>query len=129
MPDETTESKLVGRPGVAEILGVSRQRVQVLESRPGFPKPLYPGRQPMWSRKAIERYAANRTNGAGQSERYREAHKRTARWLKLRAKGMSNGQIAEHEGVGVTAVSSALQRSRVARFDDLEWIPAPRAAA
>lgn len=66
MPDDNTESKLVGRPGAAAILGVSRQRVQAIENRPGFPKPydhLEDGR-PVWRRKAIERYKTKRATKA-----------------------------------------------------------------
>lgn len=62
---QKNESKLVGRPGAAAILGVSRQRVMVLEERPGFPKPYdYPEGRPVWRRKAIENYKAKRAKAA-----------------------------------------------------------------
>ena len=69
-------SKLVGRAGVAEILGVSRQRVDVIEHQRGFPKPFGhdENARPIWQRKVIDRYAGKRLEQ--QAERVREVASR-----------------------------------------------------
>lgn len=67
MTDKKPESKLVGRPGAALILGVSRQRVTVLETRKGFPKPidyLFGEDRPVWRRRQIEAYRDKREKAA-----------------------------------------------------------------
>lgn len=59
----TKPGSLVSRVEVREILGVSKQRVHVAETLPGFPRPIdvvENGKRPIWQRKAIERYAARR---------------------------------------------------------------------
>ena len=58
-----------------------------------------------------------------------EAEQRTAAWLELRREGWSNKAIAESAGCSPGVVADTLQRSRVARFPNLEWLPAPYAAA
>lgn len=65
--DNHKPSPYVSRTGVAEILGVSRQRVSALELRPGFPKPagtVDAAERPIWHRRAIERFAAKRKAAA-----------------------------------------------------------------
>jgi predicted DNA-binding transcriptional regulator AlpA len=49
-------------PGeIADMLGVSRQRVDQLTRQPGFPKPVYEGQGGrIWRTKAVERWQANR---------------------------------------------------------------------
>lgn len=61
--------------------------------------------------------------------RHEQARERTSRWLELRRQGLANYEIAHLEGVAVYVVANALQRSRVARFPELTWLPAPYAAA
>ena len=54
---------LVGATEIAEILGVSRQRVHQLAASPDFPRPeveLSAGK--VWSREAIERWMAERAD-------------------------------------------------------------------
>jgi predicted DNA-binding transcriptional regulator AlpA len=58
--DEPTMPEVVSAPEVADILGVSRQRVhQILSGNPRFPEPLFRlGSGPVWSRQAIESFQA-----------------------------------------------------------------------
>ncbi len=55
--DESTLPEVVSAPEVAAILGVTRQRVHQLLSRPGFPEPLFRlGSGPVWSAEAIRSF-------------------------------------------------------------------------
>ena len=52
------ETELVIATDIAELLGISPQRVYVLASAPGFPKPLgMLGRSAVWRWSSIERWA------------------------------------------------------------------------
>ena len=54
---------LVSRRGVAELLGVTRQRVNVILDQ--LPRPLdTPDDKPIWRRRDIEKYAQKRGNGS-----------------------------------------------------------------
>lgn len=56
--DEPTLPVLVGSSEVAEILGVSRQRVHQLRTHPGFPSPLVEvAMGPLWDERAVEAFA------------------------------------------------------------------------
>lgn len=55
----TKPGSLVSRVEVREILGVSKQRVHVIEAKPGFPRPIdvvEEGKRPIWRRAAIEKF-------------------------------------------------------------------------
>ena len=53
-----TLPELVSAPVIAELLGISRQRVHQLQSTPGFPAPLVVLRTgPVWDRRAVEAYS------------------------------------------------------------------------
>jgi predicted DNA-binding transcriptional regulator AlpA len=56
--DEPTLPEVVSAPEVAELLGVTRQRVhQLLASKPTFPEPLFRlGSGPVWSVDAIRSF-------------------------------------------------------------------------
>ncbi|MGI8577764.1 MAG: helix-turn-helix transcriptional regulator [Nocardioidaceae bacterium] len=55
-----TLPQLVSSPDVAEMLGVSRQRIHQLASTDGFPDPLYRLRTgPVWDAREIEHFARN----------------------------------------------------------------------
>ena len=57
--DEPTLPEFVSAPEVAGILGVTRQRVHQLLSKPGFPEPLFRlGSVPVWSAEAIRAFDA-----------------------------------------------------------------------
>lgn len=56
--DIDSRTELVIATDIAERLGISPQRVNVLASRPGFPKPLGKlGRSSVWRWSSIERWA------------------------------------------------------------------------
>lgn len=59
---------------------------------------------------------------------YEDAHDRAERLLQMRRDGLSNIEIAQREGISPENVATSLQRSQVARFPELTWIPAPYAA-
>ncbi len=56
--DEPTLPELVSAPEIADILGVSRQRVHQLQDTAAFPEPLYRLRAgPVWALSAVEHFA------------------------------------------------------------------------
>lgn len=64
----TKPGSLVSRVEIREILGVSKQRVHVMEAKPYFPRPIdvvEEGKRPIWRRAAIEKFAAKRKASNG----------------------------------------------------------------
>jgi hypothetical protein len=56
---ERDDEELLGVSEIAELLGVSRQRVSELRRRPGFPAPLAElAAGPVWKRTQLERFVA-----------------------------------------------------------------------
>lgn len=59
MPDVTDEPGLMGTAEVAELLGVSRQRVLQLAQQPGFPEPVAVLKMgQVWGTSSIRAWAA-----------------------------------------------------------------------
>jgi predicted DNA-binding transcriptional regulator AlpA len=66
-----SDTELVIAADIADRLGISRQRINVLASGPGFPKPLGKlGRSAVWRWSSVERWAreSGRLPGAGSAE-------------------------------------------------------------
>ena len=58
VPGGPREVELAIGSDIARLLGVSRQRVNQLAGRPGFPRPIgYLGRSAVWRRRDIEAWA------------------------------------------------------------------------
>ncbi len=68
---------VVGASEIAELLGVSRQRVyELIESHEDFPHPIARlARGSVWERSAIERWAAKWTRTPGRRPQRRQANK------------------------------------------------------
>lgn len=68
MKDAQKPDSLVSRPELRAMLGVSKERVRQLVDSPEFPAPvdvMDDGRNPVWDRAEMQRYADSRNTAHG----------------------------------------------------------------
>lgn len=76
--ERPTVPALVGLGEIADILGVTKQRVHQLATAPGFPEPVARLRAtPVWARADIDTYGSQRAGGAGTAGASQRTSQRT----------------------------------------------------
>lgn len=116
----------VGVTEIAEMLGVSRQRVPQLRERPGFPAPVAElAAGPVWRLSSLQRFLAEwprrpgrppsswdvlRQQGLGEGPALKRLTDRERRVLELVAQGHSSTETAAALGTSPAAVRSTIRR-------------------